>query len=106
MDLAAFTGMPTGKKKTRRGKRRRANPSEHQQHLAEMKRCADCHDRKGARTAAFKFVQSMRDDDDEPEMEHAVADIPAKATVRPPEKPASGLSPALRAYLGRGKKSP
>lgn len=103
-----MTGLPIGKKKTRRGKRRGAGSAahaEHLQHMTEMKRCVECQDHKGAKNAAFKFIKALPAD--EPEMEHSAAeDMKEPEHKQPSAKsaPAKGkLSPALMAYLTKKK---
>ena len=94
-----MTGLPAAKKKTSS----KASQDERQQYLAEMRRCAECGDHKGAKGAAFRFIKSLPAG--EPEMEYPVAGMSAATPpAKAPAKPASGLSPALRAYLSRAKK--
>lgn len=102
-----MTGMPMGKKKTRRGKRHAPASgahAEHVQHMAEMKRCVECQDHKGAKNAAFKFIKALPGD--EPEMEHGVAEEQAEpvAKATPKASPKGKLSPALMAYLKKKAK--
>jgi len=88
-------GLPSGKRKTRRGKRRKATRSEHEEHMAEMKRCVDCKDHKGAKNAAFKFIKSMPAEE---AMEYAVE------MEEKDDSPKKGkLSPAMMAYLKKKK---
>lgn len=95
-----FSGLPMGKKRTRRGKRKgKGQHAEHMQHLAEMKRCAECQDHKGAKNAAFRFIKALPAD----EMEQMHSPAGERAEVKAVAKPKGKLSPGLSAFFAKKK---
>lgn len=60
--MESMTGMPTGKKKTRRGKRSRgaaSAPAHPHSHLDNARKAHDDGDHAGAKRHAFAFVKSL-----------------------------------------------
>lgn len=100
-EMMKMTGMPMGKKRTRRGKRKgKGAHAEHMAHMAEMKRCVECQDHKGAKNAAFRFIKALPAD----EMEMEMPVVAQKTDVpRETSKPKGSLSPGLRAFLAKKK---
>ena len=111
--MGAMLGMPSGRKKTRRGKRKSSasvEPKDPKHHLGKLHEAMDCDDHETARRCAFSLIRTLRASPPKSAMggegkAEEVTEEVAESLAPEPAKPATGGGSRLFAALKATRKA-